>query len=61
MLHWLAHLLGLNRCEVHDWMEDQAHCIGARCVTCGKINPATIARWPIIELPTWERPMEFRK
>lgn len=40
-LHRLSHLFSLNRCEVVDGVDVRGYWVGGRCVTCGRVHPAT--------------------
>ncbi len=38
MRHWLAHLLGVNKCTVYTWWEGNCFYVAYRCVTCNKVQ-----------------------
>lgn len=39
MIHWLAHLFGMNTGNVVSWWQDDGCCyIGFQCAKCGKVE-----------------------
>ncbi len=46
MIHWLAHLLGLNTGTVETFWLNGEIWVGFRCSRCGEINHASKAKGP---------------